>query len=150
LGPAWNSAPPEYYLYFDGACSPVNPGGVATFGWRLLGADGRVVASDQGEVCRGPGATNNVAEWHALLRGLRFLADRGWKGRLRIHGDSLLVINQLNRRWRCRQEGLRRCRDECLRLLAGIVWEAVWVPREDNAEADALTRRAPSPGSGAD
>jgi ribonuclease HI len=76
-------------LYFDGACGPVNPGSVATFGWRFVAPDGRLLASDSGEVCRGPEATNNLAEWHALLEALRFLAGRGWRGRLLIHGDSL-------------------------------------------------------------
>jgi ribonuclease HI len=62
---------------------------------------------------------------------------------LRICGDSRLVIDQLTGRWKCRKEELRRCRDECLGLLAGITWEAVWVARVDNAEADALSRRRP-------
>jgi ribonuclease HI len=119
----------------------VNPGGIATFGWTFIGPDGQVLAADQGEVCRGAGATNNIAEWHALLRALRFLAGRGWQGTLQIHGDSRLVINQLNGRWRCHKESLRRCRDACLELLRGMDWRADWVPREENGEADALARR---------
>jgi ribonuclease HI len=119
----------------------VNPGGTATFGWTFIGPDGQVLASDQGEICRGPGATNNVAEWHALLRALRFLADRDWRGRLQIHGDSQLVIHQLTGRWRCRKEELRRCRDVCRELLRGMDWRAEWVPREENWEADALARQ---------
>jgi ribonuclease HI len=133
-------------IYFDGACGPVNPGGIATFGWRFVAPDGRVLAYNRGEVCRGPGATNNVAEWHALLHAVRFLAERGWTGRLHIYGDSLMVIRQLNGRWRCNREGLRRCRDECRQLLTGIAWQAIWIPREENAETDALTRQV-VPGS---
>jgi ribonuclease HI len=127
-------------VFFDGACGPVNPGGGATFGWRLVGPDGRMLASGRGEVCRGPGATNNLAEWHALLRAIRSLAGCGWRGRLRICGDFRLVINQLTGRWKCHKKELRRCRDECLGLLAGFAWEAFWVPREENREADALSR----------
>jgi ribonuclease HI len=138
----WCSGADAHAVFFDGACEPVNPVGVATFGWRLVGPDGQVLASGHGEVCRGPAATNNVAEWHALLRAVRFLADQGWKGSLQIHGDSPLVINQLNGRWKCHKEELRRCRDECLELLARLVWQALWVPREENAEADALSRAA--------
>jgi ribonuclease HI len=147
-GPQGVSSAGARRLYFDGACGPVNPGGVATFGWRLLGPDGRVLAVNSGEVCRGPGATNNVAEWQALVFALRYLAGQGWKGSLQIRGDSLLVINQLNGRWRCRKEHLRPYRGECLRLLAGIHWVAVWVPREENRGADALAKRAAVTGPG--
>jgi ribonuclease HI len=141
-GPRGPRPPADRRIEFDGACGPVNPGGVATYGWRLLGPGDRVLAVDSGEVCRGPGATNNVAEWQALVFALRHLAGQGWKGTLQIRGDSLLVINQLNGRWRCRKEHLRPYRDECLRLLAGIHWVAVWVPREENRGADALSRWA--------
>src|SRR5262245_35256101 len=146
VGRAWGSVADVHRLYFDGACGPVNPGGIATFGWRLIDPGGRVLASEQGEVCRGAGATNNVAEWHALLRALRFLAGRDWQGTLQIHGASRLVINQLNGRWRCHKESLRRCRDDCLELLSGIAWQAIWIPREENAETDALARQV-VPGS---
>jgi ribonuclease HI len=136
----WDSPQEVHRIYFDGACEPVNPGGVATFGWRLVAPGGRLVASDWGEVCRGPGATNNVAEWHALWRALQFLAEQGWRGRLQIYGDSQLVLNQLTGRWKCHKEYLWRCRDGCLVLLAGIDWRATWIPREENGEADALSR----------
>ena len=76
-GRAWGSGADVHRVHFDGGCAPVNPGGIATFGWRFVGPDGRVLASDHGEVCRGPGATNNVAEWQALLRALLFLANGG-------------------------------------------------------------------------
>jgi ribonuclease HI len=137
---ARGSTPGVHRIYFDGACGPSNPGGVATFGWRFVAPDGRVLAADQGEVCRGEGATNNIAEWHALLYALRFLAGRNWQGRLRIYGDSQLVIKQLTGRWKCRKEALRQCRDTCLGLLSGMDWRANWIPREANGEADALSR----------
>jgi ribonuclease HI len=141
-GQAWGSAPDVHRVYFDGACGPVNPGGIATFGWRFVGPDGQLLASEQGEVCRGPGATNNVAEWHALWRALQFLAARGWQGQLRIYGDSRLVINQLTGRWRCHKGHLRRYRDACLNLLRRMDWRASWIPREQNEEADELSKQA--------
>ena len=147
-GPGGARPPADRRIEFDGACGPVNPGGVATYGWRLLGPDGRVLAVNSGEVCRGPGATNNVAEWQALVFALRHLAGQGWKGTLQICGDSRLVINQLNGLWGFRKQHLRPYRDECLRLLAGIDWVAVWVPREENRGADALAKRAAVTGPG--
>jgi ribonuclease HI len=150
VGQNWGDARGVHRLYFDGACGPTNPGGVATYGWRLMAPDGEELASGTGEACRGPGATNNVAEWHGLWAGLRSLAAKGWRGRLQILGDSQLVLLQLNRLWRCHKERLRQYRDQCLALLEGIEWRAVWIPREQNAEADALSRggvsRTPPPG----
>ncbi len=120
--------PDQLILEFDGSCT-VNPGGVAGFGWRLRAPDGRELAADGGEVCRGPGATCNVAEWGALLRGLRYLATRRWQGRLLVRGDSTLVIRQLRGCRRCKNPRLRLYRDACHALLVGIQWQATWVPR---------------------
>src|SRR5262249_16826054 len=35
-GRDWGSAADVYRLSFDGACGPVNPGGIATFGWTFI------------------------------------------------------------------------------------------------------------------
>ena len=42
--------------------------------------------------------SNNVAEYEASLHGIRLAIELGVK-RLYIHGDSALVINQLNKEW---------------------------------------------------
>jgi ribonuclease HI len=41
-------------------------------------------------------ASNNVAEYEACLHGIRLAVKLGVK-RLYVHGDSALVINQLNK-----------------------------------------------------
>jgi ribonuclease HI len=134
-------------IQFDGGCGPKNPGGIATFGW-LVKLDGEIIESDCGEVCRGIEATNNVAEWSALLRALRYLKTAPFdysKMSLQIRGDSDLVIKQLVGRWKCKAEHLRGYLVECRALLASIgfaYWDAAWIPRERNTEADALTNQA--------
>jgi len=128
-------------LYFDGLCEPRNPGGIATFGWLLLDEQGQVIEEGNGVEARGPKATNNVAEWSALERGLRAAAALRPE-RLLIHGDSKLVINQLTGSWRMRAAHLRPYLARCLELLRGIDWTARWVPRGQNAAADALSRAA--------
>jgi ribonuclease HI len=133
--------PNHLTLYFDGACEPVNPGGLAAFGWRLVDEDDHDVASDFGEVCRGLGATNNVAEWCALAQGLRFLAGHAWRGELEIRGDSQLVIKQLNREWACNAERLKPYLDECSAMLSEMRWTAKWVGKAENTEADELSRK---------
>jgi ribonuclease HI len=132
-------------LYFDGACEPRNPGGVATYGWLLV--DGRrTIQTGWGFARKGRGATNNYAEWCALGFALRWLLDNRdrWEGQIEIRGDSQLVINQLTGAWQCRQPSLQRLRLRCLHILQelGIGWRAKWIPRERNTRADALSRRA--------
>jgi ribonuclease HI len=135
-------------LFFDGACEPKNPGGVATCGWLIQSQQRGLIASGSREVARGDGATNNVAEWTALGLGLRFLLDNpeiASGNVLQIHGDSKLVIEQLNHTWRCNNERLQRLRARCEEIISQlpcVTWRATWIPREENEEADALSRRA--------
>ncbi len=140
---------PDLTIYFDGACEPRNPGGVATAGWYILDRDGGDVAEGYRVVARGAGATNNVAEWSALGFALRWLLDHRaaeCRGKaLLIHGDSQLVCCQLTSAWGCNKEHLRRLRARCWEIidqLGLMVWRAEWVPRERNARADELSRRA--------
>ncbi|KAJ4898642.1 Uncharacterized protein Rs2_25436 [Raphanus sativus] len=44
-------------------------------------------------------ATNNVAEYRALILGLEYALDKGFRN-VRIKGDSLLVCNQVLDEWR--------------------------------------------------
>lgn len=134
----------ELTLYFDGACEPVNPGGTGSFGWVLAGLpDGP--RRGWGAVPPAPTTTNNLCEWLALEEGLKAVAAADWVADwLAIRGDSQLVINQLTGAWRCNAANLVPLRDRCLALLAtyGDRWEATWVPRGQNQEADELSVRA--------
>jgi ribonuclease HI len=64
-----------------------------------------------------------------------------------IHGDSNLVINQLNGRWRIRK-GLYLAiaieTKELLAYLRGLEWQInfCWIPREQNKECDALSKKS--------
>jgi len=146
-------------LWFDGACEPRNPGGVASCGW-IVEIEGNEIESGCKVVAEGQTATNNLAEWSALGLGLRWILDHqaelpqlpedltGSKGlpaaMLTIRGDSQLVVNQLKRNWACNKEHLRRLRDRCLEILAelNMNWVAEWIPREQNERSDALSRKA--------
>ena len=60
-------------------------------------------------------------------------------------GDSMLVINQITGSWKCNKEHLQKARDRCKELITKITpqqFELEWVPREQNEEADALSRKA--------
>jgi ribonuclease HI len=140
--PAASAGPASLTLYFDGACEPVNPGGTAAYAWHLNDADGKQIASDHGVVCSGEGATNNLAEWNGVLRGVRHVKSLDWNGILLIRGDSQLIIYQLTGKYQCKNEALRVCLDECLELLTGLDWRAEWIRREENEEADRLSKLA--------
>ena len=143
----------EIALYFDGLCDPINPGGVAAYGWlyRLLdaeGLEGRTLLSGYGIGCIGDGATNNVAEWQAVINGLAECKVAASRAGLRIgeynlvvRGDSQLVCRQLAGKWKVHAENLRPLYERARKLLPpdSVVR---WIPREENEAADALSRKA--------
>lgn len=140
---------PDYTIYFDGACEPVNPGGIATAGWCIRDVGGAEIAFGRRVVASGPRATNNLAEWSALGFALRRLLDHHsgeCHGKnLLIRGDSMLVCRQLTRAWRCNAPHLRRLRERCLEILGELRldgWRTEWIPRERNTRADELSKLA--------
>ncbi len=136
-------------LYFDGACEPFNPGGHATYGWCLYGPEGQRFEGN-GHVCSGIGATNNVAEFHALEAGLRYMVEHGIVGlkiSLICKGDSQLVVNQVSGQWAIRKLHLEAIAERVWFLLEQITsdWSIHWIPREENSECDALSKKAVFP-----
>lgn len=128
-------------IYCDGLCEPVNPGGYACWAWVAFDDRGQQLAQDYGCLGRGAGMTNNRAEYTALLQALDWAAAAGHSG-VHISTDSKLVVEQTNGRWNCNAPALQPMRDEAQRKLASIGATLEWVPRDQNAEADALTRSA--------
>ena len=124
-------------LYADGAARG-NPG-PAGAGAALLDEDGRLV----GEAMRYLAyATNNVAEYTALIIGLEE-AQRHDVQDLDIRMDSKLVVEQMNGKWKIKHPNLRPRAVEAGALLASFPkWRIRHVPREQNTIADALANRA--------
>ena len=87
-------------------------------------------------------ATSNVAEYKAVIAGLE--AARAFPARtLRVRADSMLVIRQLEGKWKVKHAGLKPLHAEARALLAE--WEHVdlaHVRREENADADLLVNAA--------
>jgi ribonuclease HI len=87
-------------------------------------------------------ATHNVAEYRALIEGLKLARDYGIP-RIRVYMDSELVVDQVNGVSAVRQEHLSELHKVASSLVA--LFESIrisWVPREMNAEADRLVRDA--------
>lgn len=127
----------RYHLYTDGGARG-NPG-PAGIGARLLTADGEVVE----ELADAIGtATNNVAEYQALIAGLEIALDRGVE-RLDVFLDSELVVRQVNGRYKVKDAGLKPLhRQACLLLSRFHEVDVKHVRREQNAAADALVNQA--------
>jgi ribonuclease HI len=60
-------------------------------------------------------ASNNAAEYEALLHGLRITTTLGIS-RLKVLGDSLLIINQANKEWSCLDDKMVLYYQELLKL----------------------------------
>ena len=122
--------------YFDGA-SRGNPG-EAGAGACLVHEGGDAVW----ECAKYLGKkTNNEAEYAALLLLLSEVRARGLSG-LEIRGDSKLVVCQVNREWKINKPHLRELAEHAWELSGGLGVRLVWVPRESNKLADALSNRA--------
>jgi ribonuclease HI len=124
------------HAYFDGA-SRGNPGPAAV-GWVLVSGDGIVAEGSE----RIGTATNNQAEYEALLRVLEVAADYGFD-EVQVRGDSQLVVKQVTGAWDANDPTLREKRVDARELLARFdAWDLVHVPREVNGRADELANEA--------
>lgn len=87
-------------------------------------------------------ATHNIAEYRALIEGLKLARAHGVE-RIRVYMDSELVVDQMN--------GVSTVKKPHLGELHDAAWEVAaqfatirfsWVPREMNVDADRLVRKA--------
>ena len=131
----------QIIVYCDGACLPVNPGGYATWAWVAVDLQGRELTSASGCLGHGPGCTNNVAEYTAVLEALRWGKRQGG-GLVLVRTDSQLVVHQVNGTWRIKAAPLLPLVQEARGLLAELGGRLEWIPREANTRADALTYQA--------
>jgi ribonuclease HI len=106
-------------------------------------AVGVVVQAEGGEVLEERGerigtATNNVAEYRALLLGIRRAAELG-ASELELVGDSELVVRQVKGEYKVKDATLRALHAEAMQALAPFdAWSIRHVRRELNAGADRL------------
>jgi len=126
----------EATLFADGG-SRGNPGPAAS---------AAVLLDSSGELLEEIGAylgvaTNNVAEWTALVLGLEAAAKRGIR-RLAVRLDSELVVKQLRGEYRVKHAGLQPLHRRAQQLLRGFgEVDVKHVPRKQNVVADRLVNR---------
>ena len=87
-------------------------------------------------------ATNNVAEYAALIAVLKLAADRGVK-KLVVYSDSQLLVRQVNGAYRVKAPHLVPIFLQALKLRQTIPdFTIEHVAREENKEADRLANQA--------
>jgi ribonuclease HI len=127
------SGPERLVVNVDGGARG-NPGPAAI---------GVVVSTPDGEVLeehaeRIGSATNNVAEYRALMLGLERALALGAR-EVELIGDSELVVRQVQGEYKVRDEVLWRLHKHVIRALAEFdSWSIRHVRREENEAADHL------------
>jgi ribonuclease HI len=130
-------APEALEIHIDGA-SRGNPG-EAGFGVWVAAPDGTPLAGLCGYLGR---ATNNVAEYQALIHALRYALERGAR-RVRIFSDSELVVRQIQGRYKVKHPDMVPLHREAASLLGRFETASLsHVPREQNRDADRLANQA--------
>src|SRR5215469_17028716 len=102
-------------------------------------AIGVVVRNDAGAVVEQVGetigtATNNVAEYKALLRGIELAAAHG-ASEVELIGDSELIVRQIEGRYKVKDAKMKPLHAEAKKMLAGFdKWSIEDVRRERNSD----------------
>ncbi|UTF52573.1 ribonuclease HI [Natronosalvus rutilus] len=124
------------HVYFDGGARG-NPG-PAGIGWVIVTSEG-IVAEGSEAIGR---ATNNQAEYEALIAALEAARDYGYD-ELHVRGDSELIVKQVRGEYNTNNPELREKRVTVHELLREFdEWALEHVPREVNDRADALANEA--------
>jgi ribonuclease HI len=115
-----------------------NPG-LAAWGVAELDASGTVVDGHAGVIGR---ATNNVAEYRALLEALRLATERG-ATEVELQADSELVVRQILGEYKVRHPDLKPLYAEAMRRIRSFgAFRLRHVRREQNRDADRLVNQA--------
>lgn len=134
--------------WFDGACGPQNPGGTAAYGALIrLSENGPIAWSDWRVIGSGPAFSNNVAEYAgftALVTAFLRLEIRE-PDEVVILGDADMVVRQMRGEWRAKGGLYYPWWERALGLLGDLEERCAvgiaWVPREQNVDADELSKR---------
>lgn len=83
-------------------------------------------------------ASNNVAEYTAVVNGLLAAAEIDPGATVEVRADSKLVVEQMSGRWRIKHAELRDLAEQARAAFDPARVRYTWVPREQNTAADAL------------
>jgi probable phosphoglycerate mutase len=92
-------------------------------------------------------ASNNVAEYSGLVAGLKAAFEIDPAADVSVRLDSKLLVEQMSGRWKIKQQDMRRLAVQAREVVANLSAAGgsvtyTWVPRAENAAADALANSA--------
>jgi probable phosphoglycerate mutase len=113
----------------------------------LSGAGAVVIDAASGNILREISeavgiATNNVAEYSALIFALEAASEIDPAAEILVRMDSKLVVEQMSGRWKIKHPDMLSLGARVQQLISGKNVEFVWIPREQNVLADALANKA--------
>ena len=82
--------------------------------------------------------TNNVAEYSGLVAALVAAHAIDPNAQIEVRMDSKLVVEQMSGNWKIKHENMKGLVEKARNAFAQSQVKYVWVPREDNLEADTL------------
>jgi len=128
-------------VFIDGLCEPKNPNGVACWGFCIYKEDTKICES-KGVIGQGLGMSNNLAEYTALYEALQKLTELGLQNEeIIIKSDSRLLVNQMTNLWEVHDGLYYPAYIKAKNLIESFcIVSFVWIPREENSEADKLSR----------
>ncbi len=125
----------NYELFTDGAAKG-NPGD-AGIGF-VIKKEGTVIDSHSSYIGK---TTNNVAEYTALIEGLKRLLSLNIKN-VNVFSDSELMVKQLNGEYSVKNEKLKTLYNEAVQLIKQFdKFKLSHIPRNQNKEADSLSKQ---------
>ena len=127
-------------IFTDGGS--LNNPGQAAYGFLIY--DGKKLLHKQNE--RIGIASNNVAEYTALIQALMYVRDnlKSEIENIQVYADSLLMVNQVKGLYKVKNADIRPLHShvKMLEMEIGMVIRYTHVLRDKNAEADALVKEA--------
>jgi ribonuclease HI len=126
---------------FDGLCQPYNPGGIACYAFVVQNK-----AQEYGLAAEpfSDNASNNVAEYTAVIKGLEWLIRGNHNDEnIIVRGDSKLVIFQIKGKYKVKAQRIIPLYNKLIALIPKFKYiNFEWVSREENREADRLSYKA--------
>lgn len=132
-----------YLLRIDGGkkASAAGENGEGAIGFVLRDPKGGLVPGGAKGRTIGPVPDPHSAEYEALLAGLGFAQERGFKY-IAVFSDSRTLVNQVNNLWKSKDHLKEYCEKSVEMLKSFDGTQVSWVPREWNKEADELVDNA--------
>ncbi|NBQ98825.1 MAG: reverse transcriptase-like protein, partial [Microbacteriaceae bacterium] len=87
-------------------------------------------------------ATNNVAEYKAVLAAIELANEIAPEAKLLVRMDSKLVVEQMSGRWKIKNEGMQELSVLMAKAIGSRDVTFEWIPREQNSKADSLANEA--------